>query len=76
MRHTKREYTIMISWGSTQIEILHPTITDIENNRDGEVYFSLQEQFDKVLDLNFGESMYFQPNRDDKNSKAIIVRLR
>ena len=40
-----------------------------------EYFFAMQECIDSILDLKLNESMYFRPNRDDKNSKGIIMRI-
>ena len=39
-----------------------------------EYIYALQEYFDRILDMKEGYSIYFQPNRNDKNSKGIIIR--
>lgn len=36
----------------------------------------VEEEEDKVLKLKVGESMYFQPNRDDSTTKGIILRTK
>lgn len=40
-----------------------------------EYIHALNEIIDSVMDLKVGKALYFQPNREDKNSKGIIVRL-
>lgn len=47
-----------------------------ENNEHCELYNAINDQIDKVLDLKEGESMYIQPNRDNKESKGIIYRAK
>lgn len=69
MKTSKRRYVIQTSIGNTTTELLHPKIQKIINNTEGEVYFALQDELDLILDLRQGESMYFQPNRDDSKSK-------
>ena len=41
-----------------------------------EIVYAMQEVFDAILDLQVNDSMYFQPNRDNKSSKGIIVRTK
>lgn len=40
-----------------------------------EFRYALNDIIDDVLDLKNGESMYFQPDRQDINSKGIIKRI-
>jgi hypothetical protein len=56
-----------------EVTILRLIITDNENNF--EFLYAMQDIVDKILDLREGESMIFQPNRDDSNSKGIIYRI-
>lgn len=51
--------------------------SDLLRNKknDYEYIYALQEEFDKILDMKEGDSLYFHPNRDDKNSKGIIIRV-
>ena len=46
-----------------------------ESYTEYEYVYALREMIDTVLLLKRGESMYFQPNRDDPNSKGIIKRI-
>jgi hypothetical protein len=74
---SKREFSVGISTPDGTIENFNLVMADLFAKRDNEfeVIYSLQEQIDKVLDLQRGQSMYFQPNRDDNNSKGIITRF-
>ena len=38
--------------------------------------YAMQDRIDEILDLGFGESMHFQFNRDDINTKGVIIRTR
>ena len=40
-----------------------------------EYKYAMYEKMDEILDLKRLQSMYFQPNRDDDNSKGIITRI-
>lgn len=44
-------------------------------DNDTEVNCALNDILDKVLDLRIGQAMYFQPNRDNKEAKGIIMRI-
>ncbi len=53
-------------------------LTNNDNDPDDEGYefeYALQGIVDDVLDLEQGDSMYFQPNRDNGDSKGIILRV-
>lgn len=42
---------------------------------DWEFVNAMNEIGDEVKNLDVGNSMYFQPTRDDSNSKGIITRI-
>lgn len=42
---------------------------------DFEYIYAINDLLDYVLDLKAGESMYFQCNRDNSESKGIILRI-
>jgi hypothetical protein len=75
---TDRQYMVQVSENSytDQFHIsLHQIEKALKTNDPGELYFAMNEEVDKILDLKVNESMYFRPNRDDKNSKGIITRI-
>ena len=43
---------------------------------DSETIYAIQECIDDIMDLKLNKSMFFQPNRDDEESKGIITRIR
>lgn len=47
----------------------------VKNHGDYEIYYALDDVLDQVLDLKVEETMYFQPNRDNKMSKGILLRI-
>lgn len=47
---------------------------DVEDGTEYEYIYAIQDIADKILDLKIGESMYFQPNRDNDLTKGIITR--
>lgn len=49
--------------------------TLISESDDRELIYSMQDVTDEILDLKIGDSMYFRPNRDDAQSKGLIVRI-
>lgn len=70
-----RKYRIAIS-DSAGIGIEGITLETLLNSKeDLEYLYAMRDIIDSVLDLKAGESMYFQPNRDDKNSSGIILRV-
>ena len=73
MINSHRSYKVLESQnGITNISDFDLNLLE---NDETETAYALQEQIDAVLDLKINESMYFQPNRDDNNSKAIITRI-
>lgn len=45
-------------------------------NNDYEYIYALGEDIDAILDLAYMQSMTFAPNRDEKDSKGIIIRTK
>ncbi|PCJ57317.1 MAG: hypothetical protein COA65_09670 [Rhodospirillaceae bacterium] len=75
--NSKRKYEItLVERGST--DTAYREIGEIINSdKEGfEFEYALQDIIDEVLDLGLGHSMYFQSNRDNTDSKGIIVRIR
>lgn len=75
----KREYKIQISEaGGTHTEVIKGDRLLVEDNTGSECEFiyALQEEIGMVEALSVGEAEYFQPNRDDKTSKGIILRIK
>lgn len=75
--NSKREYQLsMVESGQTTT--LSTKIDDIlnANEKAFEYQYALQYIIDDILDLDEGDSMYFKPNRDDSDSKGIILRIK
>lgn len=51
-----------------------PRVIDV-NGSEYEYNIALYEIEEDVMRLKVGESMYFRPNRDDKDSAGIILRI-
>lgn len=74
---SKRSFELfMTEEGESSVEALdlNELLDHREMANEYEYKYAAQDITDKILDLKEGESMYFQPNRDNKNSKGIIVR--
>jgi len=75
--NSNRVYQIAIAEASniyTYDVPLAALIAPDKQDNNFEYIYSLRDILDNVLDLKINESMYFQPNRDNKNTKAIILR--
>ena len=51
-------------------------IEKLSVNDDAEFAHALMEDVDGLLDLGLGHSIYFHPNRGDRTSKGIVLRVR
>ena len=60
-------------WCGNQYVAFRKSISEVES--DFEFIYSMQGQEKQIAGLEFKESMYFQPNRDDPKSKGIITRI-
>lgn len=73
--NTNRKYSIVtvcngeVEWFDLYFEEF------INSDTNSETIYSLREEADAVLDLGVNSSMYFQPNRDNTNSKGIVTRI-
>lgn len=73
---TNREYEcVTVELGAIQKKFRFP-LGDLWKSDNDEVYFALQDIGDRVLDLRVGDSLYFQPIRDDDKTKAILIRIK
>lgn len=77
--NSKRTYEVVMVEGGGEFNriavlpigrILKPR----EQGKDWEYIYALNDIIDKILDLKDGQSMYFQPNRDNYDTKGIILR--
>ena len=76
---SNREYKVIAveSAESYEVELTFNDILNLDDPDDTlELIYAIQEVGDKVLDLKVNESMYFQPYRDMKESKGIIIRIK
>lgn len=76
--NSKREFQVayyMVSLENYEFT-LSEFAAELHQNNCSELFYSLDEVIDQVLDLKVGDSMYFQPNRDIPTTKGIIVRTR
>ena len=72
---SKREYSVETSVNGT-IENFKIKLTEIiYEDSDSETIYSMKERIDEIMDLRINKSMFFQPNRDNKESKGIITRI-
>ena len=79
--HSNRNYALQLSENGVTVcrtYKMDDILTQISDKNANlcEYMYALSQVLDSVLDLKENESMYFQPNRDDKNSKGIITRIR
>lgn len=73
---SNREFTITTSINGVNEQFDSTFCCLIEDrNNDSETIYSLQDIIDKIMDLKVKEYLFFQPNRDDDNSKGIITRI-
>lgn len=75
-----RTYKVFVQEGihtSTHLVTFKELFTDYDNaNEDAfEFIYALQEDSEKVLGLQVGDSLFFDPIRDLKGNKGIIVRI-
>lgn len=62
--------------GSTDIKVNLLSIYEkSENENDFEYNYALQDSIDEILDMKINETIYFQYNRDNKNSKGLLTRI-
>ncbi len=73
---SKRKYIVVGNEGNQIFEIEFNLYDLLKvDEYSSEVFYSMQEKTDEILDLKNGESLYFQANRDNENDKGIILRI-
>jgi hypothetical protein len=73
---SKRTYSVEESVNGN-ISNYRIKLTEImDKASDSETIYAMQERIDDILDLKLKKAMFFQPNRDDNDSKGIITRIR
>ena len=73
-----RRFTVQMSVQGTTCSVKNVTVERMteEREREYEWIYSIQsDHLDEILDLKVGESIFFQPNRDDNKSKGIVTRI-
>jgi hypothetical protein len=77
--YSKRRYKVAICdvTGIVEKTVTVDELMEVPSNNDNlpEYEYAMKDIADMVLDLRVHESIYFQPNRDDKASKGIIYRM-
>ena len=72
---SRREWVLTFKLGSTEKVNLLSIYEKSENENDFEFKYALQDSIDEILDMKINETIYFQYNRDDKNSKGLLTRI-
>jgi hypothetical protein len=80
MKNSKfnRRFNIQISEQGVTDSIKNVTVERLIEERKNEyeyIYAIQSYHLDDMLDLKIGESIFFQPIRDDSKSKGIITRV-
>lgn len=72
--NSRRRYTIAVA-DQHGLSTERLSLNTLFRNKEGYEYkYAIADMIDAILDLKEGESLYFQSNRDDTNSKGIILR--
>jgi len=74
--NSSRRYQIVeMVYGNEGIQpVISMTLNEILQDDKSELAYALWQMLDEILDLQEYQSMYFQPNRDVGQSKAILLR--
>ena len=72
---SRREWVLTFKLGSTEKVNLLSIYEKSENENDFEFKYALQDSIDEILDMKINETIYFQYNRDDQNSKGLLTRI-
>lgn len=80
MKNSKfnRRFNIQISQQGVTDSVKNVTVERLIEERKNEyeyIYAIQSYHLDDMLDLKIGESIFFQPIRDDSKSKGIITRV-
>lgn len=73
---TKFFEAVINECGNTCISYFYTPFNPDLNGSEYEYIYSIYENYLEAVNiLEIGQSMYFQPTRDDKTSKGIITRI-
>lgn len=71
LKMSKRQYRAHTVDEQGDLDTLDLNLENLINhNTDWEVFYSLDEEIDNILDLQIGQSLFFQANRDNPNQKG------
>jgi len=76
--NSNRKFQVAICDNASNIIVQTISIEELIHGPEdnlSEWEYALRDDIDAVLDLKVGESMYFQPNRDNAGTKGIIFRI-
>lgn len=74
--HSSRKYQVTTDYFENNPQTNIWSIDHLLNEQDySEERYAMLDVLDRILDLHVGQGMYFQPNRDDKQSFGIIRRI-
>ena len=74
--NTRRKWLLVFEDGETEKITLTSIYSKSDQESNWEYNYALNEIIDEVLDMKVHETIYFQHNRDDENSKALLTRIK
>lgn len=72
---SKRRYVVAFIEGEAAVTQF-PSLSEILEDSNDEWKYALQDQFDRVLDLQIGERIQLHFNRDNTDSLGCIKRIK
>ena len=72
---SKRRYVVAFIEGEAAVTQF-PSLSEILEDSNDEWKYALQDQFDRVLDLQIGERIQLHFNRDNADSLGCIKRIK
>ncbi len=73
---SKREWVIVFELGDTETVNLETIYEKSEQENDLEYNYALQDKIDTLLDMKVEETIFFHHSRGEKNSKALLTRIK
>tara|TARA_R100000781_G_scaffold84645_1_gene52093 strand:- start:386 stop:676 length:291 start_codon:yes stop_codon:yes gene_type:complete len=74
--NTRRKWLLIFEDGVMETITLTSIYSKSDQESNWEYNYALNAIIDEVLDMKVNETIYFQHNRDDENSKSLLTRIK
>lgn len=73
---SKRQFEVVGFEGGQKVKVKFSVSRLFDKKEEQELFYTLQEVIDNVLDLKVGEALFIDLNRDNREDKGVILRTK